>query len=305
MSGLSRGIYVFYELGGGTHILAYSFFDGNTWTVNQVVPNTLTSGPPALVIRGNNLYCFHQGANGDSLEPNGQLWYNVFDGVSWRGDQGPVSNPLISYHPSAITSNNQTYVLSQAGTFDNDGNLVGAGGLQYNTYQGGGQWSGNVAVSNTTLNDSPSAILWDSQILCFHQTDGSDNKLWLRQSPQDGTIEDEPVSGDTLTNSPALLTYNSLLWCFYQRSDGCNDLRYGQPYLSNPPVLSDPQTVPGATLWYSPAPCVFNNRLYCFHHSADDSNTLYCQVWVGQNWAGDFQVPGVSVENSPSVIAIE
>jgi hypothetical protein len=304
MPGLSRGVYIFYEYGDGSHILAYSFFDGNNWTVNQVVTNTLTSGPPALVLRNNNLYCFHQGASArhdsDKITPNGQFWYNVFDGVNWRGDQ-QVGNTCLSYHPSALIYNNQVYVFHQGA--DGDGNPTSD--LWYNIYQGSGQWSGDTQVSNTTLNDSPSAIVWYSQILCFHQTAGNNNLLFLRRSPQDGSILDEPASGDTLTNSPAVLTYNGVLQCFYQRSDGTNDLRYAVASLTNPPVLWNPQTVPGATVYFSPAPCVFNNRLYCFHHSADWSNTLYCQVWVGENWAGEFQVPGVSIANSPGVVAVD
>jgi len=260
MSQFARGIYVFYEYGDGSHVMAYSYFDGNNWTVNQVVPNTGTSGPPSLIL-GNDgeLYCFHDGG--------GNLWYNVFDGVNWRGDW-QVDDTNVSHSPSAISYNNQTYVFHQGA--DDNGNSNGE--LWYNIYQGGGNWSGDNQVPNTSMHHSPAAILWNSEILCFHMgTGGADHSLWVNSySHQSQWPGDNPVDGPWCANSPALLSYNGSLLCFYQ--GGANALTYGQVQLGNPDAING-QSVPSTLLWYSPAPCTFNNRIYCFHHSTDATNT--------------------------------
>jgi hypothetical protein len=302
---MDRGIYVFYQY---ANALAYSFFDGGKWQiVNQAVPNTLTTQEPASILHNNKIYCFHQGSDSGG-NPTYLFWYNVYDGSNWAGDQ-QVGHTNLSHSPSAAIYNDQIYVFHQGAT--NSGcpsgeDLCPNGELWYNIYQGGGNWSGDTQVPNTTLHRSPSAIVWNSEILCFHKTDGSDNTLWLntytQQNPWPG---DNQVSGPSFANSPAVITYNGKLWCFYQSNDGSNTLHSGQVQLGDPDTVANDNPVPNATLWYSPAPCVFNNRLYCFHHSADDGNSLYCQVFVGQKWAGEFQVPGVSIENSPSVVVVE
>src|SRR5713101_7647723 len=106
MSRLHRGIYVFYQYGDGTGNLVYSFFDGGSWqTVNELVPNTLTCGPPAAAFyidsyNNEKIYCPHQGAD-DEGNGTTEFWYNVFDGTGWSGD-AQRSNTLLTYHPSAV-----------------------------------------------------------------------------------------------------------------------------------------------------------------------------------------------------------
>jgi hypothetical protein len=274
--------------------LVYNYFDGNSWTVNQVVPDTQTSGPPGLLLRNNKLYCFHDGG--------GNLWYNVFDGVNWRGDS-QVDDTNVSHSPSAVTYDGQVYVFHQGA--DDEG--IPNGELWYNIYQGAGNWSGDQQVPNTSLHHSPAAIVWGSETFCLHMGTGSqDNNLWVNSFTKDSQWRgDSPISSPAFANSPAVISYNNSLWYFYQSNDGSNALHCGRLQLNGSYTFGNDQVVPGASLWYSPAPCVFNNRLYCFHHSASDDNNLYCQTWIGNNWAGEFQIPNISIANSPGVIVID
>ena len=54
-----------------------------------------------------SIYVFHQG-RGDK----GWLWYNVFDGSEWAGDE-QVSKTGITAGPSAVVYNDRVYVFHQ------------------------------------------------------------------------------------------------------------------------------------------------------------------------------------------------
>ena len=92
---------MFYENGDGSRILLYSFFGGYSCTLNQVVPNTLTSGAPALAIQNGKLHCSQSGASWSSddkqNERNGQPW---FGRIRWSKlaprSKGPEHVPQLS-----------------------------------------------------------------------------------------------------------------------------------------------------------------------------------------------------------------
>ena len=97
------GIYVFHqgldrnEPPAPDGQLWYSYFDGENWAPDTLVPNVgISSSPSAVVLPGGGLSVFHQG-EGD----NGQLWYSYFDGTNWAPDV-QVPNVGMSISPAAI-----------------------------------------------------------------------------------------------------------------------------------------------------------------------------------------------------------
>jgi hypothetical protein len=288
-----RGIYVFYEDGSGTSDMMYVYFDGGSWSDPQIVPDTTTTGPPAVVYQNGNLYCFHNGAQGAT----NTLWYNVYGGAAWRGDN-PVPATTLNYSPSAASYNGHIYVLHQ-------GAAGAADTLWYNVYRGGGQWAGDQPFSNALIHHSPAAITLSGQIFCYHRN-GS-NQLCVT-----GFLgQDFPFPGLALTNSPAPIAYNpnsdQAVQCFYQTNDGSNDLLMSTISPSYQVVSTQNLTknFAGTAVWYSPAVCAFNNRLFCFTHSPDQTNQLFGQVLVGLNWTPSFQIPNVSTLYSPSAVAVD
>lgn len=291
---IPRGVYVFYELDDGSQTMQYVYFDGGSWSNPQVVPGTTTTGAPALIFANNVLYCFHAGANINGQDNSNNLFYNYYDGASWKGDQ-QVPNTTLTYSPSVTISNGCVQVLHNGGG-------GGEGHIYVNVLYYGptDQWRGDEPFSDPSgIEHSPGIITnANDQILCFYQ--GGSNGLYVTL----GGNNQSQVTGIALTNSPAPIIYNGGLQCFYQTSDGSNDLHAALLRSDNQQLISD-QAFSGNKVWYTPAICEFIGRLFCFSHSADHQNQLNCQVFVGTQWTGPFLIPNVSTLYSPAAIGID
>src|SRR5437667_6554678 len=80
----NSSIYLFYQ-GWGDHIGELWFTassDGLNWSDPNHIPTVGMSESPAAVVYKEVLYVLHQGAR-----QNGKLWFTVFDGMNWSGDQ--------------------------------------------------------------------------------------------------------------------------------------------------------------------------------------------------------------------------
>jgi chitinase len=67
--------------------LRYATYDGTTWSADQPVPNVTMANSPAAAAFNNKLYCFYEGKAPLTQQGNGQLWFTVFNGISWSSPQ--------------------------------------------------------------------------------------------------------------------------------------------------------------------------------------------------------------------------
>lgn len=157
-----------------------------------------------------------------------------------------------------------------------------------------------VDVPNTQgLTAGPSAVVFNQQLYCFHQSFDKRRELkYLVLSP-DGRAwsHDTTVPGVTIAESPSALVFKDRLYCFYNRD---RQLRYC--VLESDGVWHD-YAVATDGITAGPGAVVFNGRLYCFHQGKDDTGELrYSVTSDGLNWGPDTRIDGVDMSAGPSPV---
>lgn len=292
MSGLPVGVYVFYEAADSSKQLYYGRFDGQAWTLNMKVPETMTESAPSPVAYNGKLYCFYQ--------YGGAVWYNVFDGGAWRGYQ-QVPDTGASWAPSAVVYQGLLYVFHQ-GT-DN------CGQLWCNVMFPDETWTGDVQIPGTTLLNSPSAVVCTAGteiplLYCFHQGyAGAAGTLWYNSQGPDGWWSgDEQVPNTGMTGSPSAVQYGNCLLVLHAGSTDPQQLWRNS--FSEQGVWSGDSMVAAQALKNSPGACVFGNRVFCFFNVWGSDANLCCATRVGLEWADDWALSSAWLTGSPGCIAV-
>lgn len=290
-SGLQRGIYVFHQASDGSGNVFFSYFDGQSWGSDTLVPNMQTNAGVSPVCFNGQIYCFHGGFT------NSSLYCNIFDGTNWSGDTA-VPNTDMSFTPSGIVYNGSIYVFHH-GEGEN-------GQLWYNITDGQGHWAGDVRVPNTELWHGPATVVSNSQILCFHQGhegSGGDNNLWVNTLGTDGNWQgDQQVPNVGMSDSPNAIISGGNVVVFHQGDSDDRQLWYN--LLAPGSGWQGDRQIPNVDMVNGPGACLFNNRLFCFHQGTDH-NELWCTTWLGYAWTSDVQLTDAELWYSPGVVTVE
>lgn len=160
----------------------------------------------------------------------------------------------------------------------------------------GPSWSGYQQVPGTMMADSPSAVVFNNQLYCFHQW--NDNPLLQYNVLASDGITWSTVQGVPsvqITDGPCAVEFNGQLYCFYQGT-GSNAGKLQFNVLSaNGSTWGTQQTVANTGISAGPSAVVFNNQLYVFHQGANHNGQLWFNVLsTSGTWAGDTQVPNTT-----------
>jgi hypothetical protein len=251
-----------------------------------------------------NLYVFHQGER-----ENGQLWYSVFDGTNWSGDNY-LPNIGISQSPSAVAWAGGITVFHQ-GANEN-------GQLWYTYSPDGTHWGGDTYVPNVGLSGSPSAVVYEGKLYVFHQGEKDSADLWY--SVFDGTnwSGDRPVPNVGIAESPRTPgSPSAVLWkggisVFHQGlglkvpgnvlpPTGDENLWY--TYSPDGTSWGGDTQVLNVKMDTSPSAVVHNGKLSVFHLGLSLGAGLWHSDFDGTKWASDTQVPNLDMSESPSAVA--
>jgi len=298
-------LYCFHQPVGNPNQLWCNTFNGATWSGDVQVPNTLMSNSPSAVLFNNQIYCFHRAANDDSL------WYNVSgDGITWSGDvQVPATYMLAS--PSAVSVPALTafpapqpplplYLFYQR---PSDGQLC------YAVSGDGAQWSGEVRVPNTYLSQSPSAVVFNTKLYCFHQSVTSNaNATQLWYDVFDGATwrGDQAMPATYMLNSPSAVVFGTNLYCFHQAvasGPNANQLCYNVS-ADGAQWSGDVAMVPTTYMSESPSAVVFRGTLYCFYQSVANNQLWYNVFDGGSGTWTSVQVPSTQMSGSPVAVVL-
>jgi YVTN family beta-propeller protein len=123
---------------------SYSANGGLTWSPGATVSGgwgtAQSADPPALTVRGGDLYAYWR-------NPAGQIRYSAFDGTSWSAPAslaGHWGTALAGLGPAVKTVGSVTYVAWQAST---------PGTIMYSSYSG--SWSRPVTALTGAADDAP------------------------------------------------------------------------------------------------------------------------------------------------------
>lgn len=266
--------------------LLYTVFDGAGWTAEAQVPNTIAAQNPGLIVSDDMLYCYHTNTNS-----NGTLVYNLFDGTSWQADTPITASPLAS-GPSVCAYGGQTYCIYSGSI----GACIYGNALLYNI-NNGTNWVGEaqVPVTNTTL--TPSAIVFNGLLYCFHQGNVNNGQLWYNTFNGTSWQGDKQITASKLVAGVSACVFNGIIYCFYSVSTGA--LCYN--YYKNGKWQGEVQ-VPSTSSTQTPAAIVFNDMIYCFHYGAAGSGQLLYNQFDGTNWLGDQLVTTSPLSAGPGVV---
>ena len=197
--------------GNGGKLWYNTSSDGENWQDNTEIGVANMSQGPSAVVFQDKLYCFTQGKNN-----NGQLWYvNSSNGNNWSSHLH-VSNANMAGSPSAVVFQDKLYCFHQGRTA-----VTGANGqLWYLTSSDGNSWSQNIQVKAANMSESPSAVVFQDKLYCFHQgrtpTGGANGQLWYLVYDGDEWSEEMLVPGTGMSESPSAMVLGDELYCFYQ-----------------------------------------------------------------------------------------
>jgi hypothetical protein len=151
------------------------------------------------------------------------------------------------------------------------------------------------------LSESPSAVVFNKQLYCFHKAVDGENgtQFWYNVFDGANWLGDLPVPGTYLSESPSAAVFNEKLYCFHQSVNGAL-LWYN---VSDGGGWSRDVQVPNTLMSQNPSAVVFNNNIFCFHQDGNQQNQLWCNVFDGAKWSGDARVRDIFIYGyaSPSV----
>lgn len=266
--------------------LLYTAFNGVGWTTEAQVPNTTAGQNPGLIVSGDTLYCYHT-----NTANNGTLVYNAFDGTSWQADTPITASPLAS-GPSVSAYGGKTYCV-YSGSY---GSCSYGNALLYNIFNGT-SWAGQAQVPSTNTSLTPSAIVFNNLLYCFHQGNTNNGQLWYNTFNGTSWQGDKRITASTLISGVSACLFNGNIYCFYSVSSGtlCYNVFVNGAWQGEAQVPSTSST-------QSPAAIVFNNMLYCFHYGASKSGQLRYNVFDGTSWLGDHLVATSPLSAGPGAV---
>ena len=138
-----------------------------------------------------------------------------------------------------------------------------------------------VLTSKAIMCDSPSAVIFNNKLYCFHQEGRDTGKLWYNVFDGTNWVEYLKAPNTGMSASPSAVVFNGQLYCFHQGYNNNGELRYsvfdGTNWLGDQQVLNTGMSA-------SPSAVVFNGQLYCFHQGYNNNGELRYSVFDGTNW---------------------
>jgi hypothetical protein len=160
------------------------------------------------VVFNDQLLVVHQGQRQDA-----SLWFNVFDGNEWRGDQ-QIDSGCITDSPScvSVTNDDGSFVYCFHQGANQSGRLV------VRRYDGEAWRTVWTDVPGTLLSCSPAAVLHDAKIIVLYQGGGRNGELWTKEYSfqQDEWGPDTRVPQAFMSGSPASMVAGNALHVAYR-----------------------------------------------------------------------------------------
>ncbi|MEG4517225.1 MULTISPECIES: glycosyl hydrolase family 18 protein [unclassified Microcoleus] len=236
-----------------------------------------TSGPPAVAVYDDKLFCVHEGQRED-----GYLWYCTFDFKRNEWSQDIKLSFGTGGPPAVAVYDNKLFCVHEGQGED--------GYLWYCTFDfKRNEWSQDIRLNvgvGSRRHNNPSAALavYREKLFCVHEGRGEDGLLW-------GCTFDKNTQ--TWSEDSKLSSGGKWPW----------DLKAGT-FGSAPPFIKSS----GA-----PGLAVLNDRLICLHEGSSESGTLWHCDFNGTEWSKDQEffptaelaAPVISITGPPSLEVID
>lgn len=269
------------------------------WKEDAQTSKTGMSASPSAVVFNGKVFCLHQGAS-----QNSQLWWNVYDGAGWEGDARVPGKITMSNSPSAVEFNGKLYCFHQ-GAWHNNNQQTPNGELWLTVFDGN-RWYDDAQVPDTGMSISPSAVVFNGKLFCFHQGASQNGQLWYNVFDGTKWLRDTRVPQIRgMSEAPSAVVFKGLLHCFYQGPGQNGRLMYtvfdGAHWLGEWPM-------PGNEVCMSKSPSAVVDgagNLYCFYQGPGENGQLKYNVFNGAAWLGERDVSDTGMSESPCAISTQ
>lgn len=296
-------LYCFHQgIGSTSGLLRYSIFENGTWQQDRDVNGVrMLDSPSAIPFKfqlesQDDLMCIHE--NPDNL---GTFSYSVLHANAWQQDQPmwPIFNCGAQGRPSTVAFQDAIYCFFWTGRRDKQ--------LCYSYFYTDTNeiyWQVPEFLNQVGITDSPSAVVYQNSLYCFHQGDNNNGQLWYSVLVNGNWQRDTQVVGVTMSGGPSAVVYQDQLYCFYQGANNNGQLCYS--ILGKDGITWQHFKVPGKKMWGDPSVVVYQGKLYCFYQGRDDiNNTGDGKLWYTDIWwplsNRNLEFLGVVVATPPSV----
>jgi len=156
-------------------------------------------------------------------------------------------------------------------------------------------------MSQNTLN---------TELFCFYpatyggDTDG--NALLYNVFDGSNWVGEAQVPATNTSGTPSAIAFEDEIWCFHEGNVNNGQLWFnifnGTDWLGDTQLNASPLSA-------GPAACIFLDQVYCFYpatYGSDvDGNALLYNVFDGEDWTGEVQVPATNISQAPSAAVFE
>lgn len=305
-------LYVFYQGGGGSSAspgLWYNAFNGSSWSnpiqvsgitmanssstcsptvtinvplTNIPVPAQYASAPSAVVFN-TQLYVFYQNGN-----PDGQLWFTVFNGSSWIENK-QVSSADVSCSPAAAVYDNDIYVFYQGG---------GKNGQLWYALFNGSSWTSNQVSASAGISSSPMAGVYNDNLVVAHQGSGNSTDVYYIYYNGSSWSSDTQLMPISLACSPGPVVFNGELYVFMQDKNSAGQLWYTGSDGGSWSLMTQ---VSGASMSISPGMVVFNDQLYSFYQGPGVNGEMnYSICTTDWTWSSPAPLNTIEISGPPT-----
>lgn len=109
------------------------------------------------------------------------------------------------------------------------------------------------------------------------------------------------VPSTNTSGTPGSIAFDGLIWCFHEGNVNNGQLWYN---LFDGVEWQGDTQIPSSPLSAGPSACVFQDKVYCFYSGSygqdSDGNALLYNVYNGEYWIGETQVPLTNTSQAPS-----
>lgn len=288
--------YVFYQGPNKNGYLCYSFFNGNSWASGTVPGGVMMSESPNAMVIDDVLYILYEGPGND-----GKLYYIATTDLENWAEPVEVGALMISNSPSLLVFNGMLCCFSQGlGSVGGDSDL-GDGALWFDVGNGS-FWSFNTRLNNVSIQNSPSAALFNDLPYVFYQNNGQ-----LFYSVYDGGWQPQAQlvpqglsdSDSILSNSPSAVSFapgrsSATYYVFYQNGGQLfyNASSDGNDWGAQVQLIPSGEDAGSSIASQSPSAVVFNDQLYVLY--TNKGSLFYASSSDGNSWSAQAQIPGIS-----------
>lgn len=205
------------HLGSSSNDIWWSIFDEEVWKTdggsegNGRIPGQKSKASPALAVFNNQLHMVHLG------DSSNDIWWSIYDGVSWKQSNGTAGNERIpgqksKASPALAVFNNQLHMVH----LDDSSNDIWWSIYDGISWKKSNGTPGNERIPGQKSKAPPALAVFNNRLHMVHSGSSSNDIWWsiydgVSWKKSDGTPGNERIPDQKSKAGPTLAVFNNEL----------------------------------------------------------------------------------------------